>query len=288
MKEFRGKVAVVTGAASGIGRGMAGRFAEEGMRLVLADIEREPLLRAEKELEQAGAEVLAVETDVSSRASLEALAARTLDRFGKVHVLCNNAGVAGGGGPLWQTTEQDWAWLLGVNLLGVVYGIQVFVPTMLAQNEEGHVVNTSSVLGLSTGTGSPYGVSKHAVTRLTEGLHYDLLAAGSKLRASVLCPGMIATRIVSAHRNRPRELQNQIAPAVEQEFAARREEVQKRFLELGMPPDEVGSMVVDAIREERFYILTHPSVKERVEVRMKDILEDRCPSPLPPMDLAAR
>ncbi len=279
---------MITGAASGIGRGMAVSFAEQGMKLVLADIEREPLLRTERELEGSGVEVLAVETDVSSTASVEALARRTLDRFGKVHVLCNNAGVGGGGGALWETTESDWTWVLGVNLLGVVHGIRIFVPIMLEQDEEGHVVNTSSVLGLTSGTGSIYGVSKHAVTRLTEGLYHDLLATGSKLRASLLCPGMIATQIISSERNRPAELRNEVDPEVAVERARLREEVQKRFLEQGMTPSEVGAMVVAAVREERFYILTHPRVKERLEVRLRDILEDRCPSQLPPMDLAAR
>ncbi len=288
MKELSGKVAVITGAASGIGRGMAVSFAEQGMKLVLADIEREPLLRTERELEGSGVEVLAVETDVSSTASVEALARRTLDRFGKVHVLCNNAGVGGGGGALWETTESDWTWVLGVNLLGVVHGIRIFVPIMLEQNEEGHVVNTSSVLGLTSGAGSIYGVSKHAVTRLTEGLYHDLLAAGSKLRASVLCPGMISTQIISSERNRPAELRNEVDSETAVERARLREEVQKRFLEQGMAPAEVGAMVVAAVREERFYILTHPRVKERLEVRLRDILEDRSPSQLPPMDLAAR
>lgn len=280
MREFRNKVAVITGAGSGIGRGMAGEFAGAGMHLVLADIEVDALGRAERELAANGAEVLAVPTDVSRRESVDNLCERAHERFGEVHVLCNNAGVAGGGGALWESSERDWSWVLGVNLMGVVHGIQAFVPRMLAHGGEGHIVNTSSVVGLSSGAGSVYSVSKHAVTRLSEGLHHDLRAAGSKLGVSVLCPGMIATRIMESDRNRPPELRNEGSP--DPQLATRREQVKKLFSERGMRPERVGEIVLDAIRAERFYILTHPEIKARVEVRMRDILEERGPSPLPP------
>ena len=280
MQDFEGKVAVVTGAASGIGRGMAGAFARAGMRVVLADVEREPLAIAEQELSTAGADVLAVQTDVSRREDMDELRDRVLDRFGAVHILCNNAGVSGGGGgAIWESTANDWSWVLGVNLMGVVHGMQAFLPTMVAQDEEGHVVNTSSVLGLSSGAGSIYGVSKHAVTRLTEGLYHDLRGIDSKVGASVLCPGMIATRIIESERNRPAELRDELDAALREEIADRRAESQANFLEHGMPPDEVGDIVLEAIKEDRFYILTHPAIKERVESRMRDILEDRSPSP---------
>jgi NAD(P)-dependent dehydrogenase (short-subunit alcohol dehydrogenase family) len=280
MDEFADRVAVVTGAASGIGRGLAGRFAEAGLRLVLADVEREPLAIAERELIESGAEVLAVQTDVSDHASVEGLAEAAYARFGAVHVLCNNAGVSGGGGEgVWAASENDWSWVLGVNLMGVVHGLQAFVPRMIEGGEPGHIVNTSSVLGLSTGPGSVYGVSKHAVTRLTEGLYFDLKNAGAPIGASVLCPGMIATNIISAERNRPEGLRDERPDA--DAIAARRAETEARFLAEGMPPDEVGAIVLEAIRDERFYILTHPQIKERVEVRMRDILEDRSPTPPP-------
>jgi NAD(P)-dependent dehydrogenase (short-subunit alcohol dehydrogenase family) len=279
MRELSGRVAVVTGAASGIGRGLAERFAAERMKVVLADIEEGPLAAAEGELATAGADVLAVVTDVASRASVDALAAATAERFGPVHVLCNNAGVAAGMGPIWEATEADWQWVLGVNLMGVVHGVQAFVPGMVAHGEPAHVVNTSSVLGLSSGGGSVYSVSKHAVTRLSEGLYHDLRSAGAAVGVSVLCPGMIATRIVTADRNRPAHLRN---PDGEDppEVLGRRAVVQERFLEVGMPPAEVAGMVVDAIHDDRFYVLTHPDmIRPQVEERLRAILADAPPAP---------
>jgi NAD(P)-dependent dehydrogenase (short-subunit alcohol dehydrogenase family) len=282
MKEFRGKVAVVTGAGSGIGRRLAERFAAEGMKVVLADVQADALADVEREPRGRNASVLAVPTDVSKSAEVEALARRTLDAFGAVHVLCNNAGVAGGGPTLWETTEADWQWVLGVNLWGVIHGIRVFVPIMLRQDSEGHIVNTASVLGLTSGPGGgPYGVSKHGVVRISEGLHHDLMAAGSKLRASVLCPGLIATNIVDAGRNRPVELQNVVDEETRRRQAEQTQQRLAYFNEYGMPPSRVADIVVDAIREQRFYILTHRDFKERVRVRMEDILAERDPTPPP-------
>ena len=287
MQEFKGKVAVVTGAASGIGRGLVERFASEGMSVVLSDIEKEPLAIADQELQSDGADVLAVQTDVSSLESVEALRDQVLERFGKVHILCNNAGVSGGGGAdgIWNATAADWNWVLGVNLMGVIHGIQAFVPSMIDHGEEGHIVNTSSVLGLSSGDGSTYSVSKHAVTRLTEGLHHDLRLAESKIGASVLCPGMIATNIILADRNRPAELKGEAIDPERSEMLGLKQE---RFLADGMPPDEVGDIVFESIRDERFYILTHPDtgIKDRVRDRMDDIIEQRDPTPPPMFSLA--
>jgi NAD(P)-dependent dehydrogenase (short-subunit alcohol dehydrogenase family) len=287
MQEFQGKVAVVTGAASGIGRALAERFAAEGMKVVLADVETEALAEVEAELRGRDAAVLAVPTDVAQGAQVEELARRTLDAFSAVHILCNNAGVAGGGGPIWEATEADWRWVLGVNLWGVIHGIRVFVPIMLAQEDEGHIVNTASVLGLTSGPGGgPYGVSKHAVVRITEGLHHDLMVRGAKLRASVLCPGMIATRITLSHRNRPPELQNPMDEETARRFAEQRRQAHARFTQFGMPPARVADIVIDAIRAEKFYILTHPNVKEGVRTRLEDILEER--NPVPPRAPAGR
>ena len=280
MEDFRGKTAVVTGAASGIGRGLATRFAAEGMRVVMADVEAEALEKAAAELEADGAEVLTVVTDVSDRASVDALAAATIDRFGPPNVLCNNAGVSGGGGgAIWETTDKDWAWTVGVNLMGVVHGIQAFVPAMVASGEQGHIVNTSSILGLATGGGSIYGVTKHAVTRLTEGLWYDLQAAGAPIGVSVLCPGLIATNIISSARNRPDHLRNDIDAATAAEAAKRMDAMQNFFLNEGMPPSEVAAIVVDAIRNQRFYVLTHPDLLDRVEHRLQAILDGTAPPP---------
>jgi NAD(P)-dependent dehydrogenase (short-subunit alcohol dehydrogenase family) len=282
VKEFKGKVAVVTGAASGIGQGLAERFASEGMKVVLADIEAEALAMAEAEFRKNGAEVLAVRTDVSKLADVEALARKTLDRFGAVHIVCNNAGVAGGGGPLWETTPADWEWVVGVNLWSVVHGVRTFVPIMLKQGVEGHIVNTASVAGLIRGSGI-YGVTKHAVVALSESLYLDLANAGAKVNVSVLCPGYVNTNIGQSERNRPAELQNRpgevpVRPEQEQRRAAL-----AQALATGMPPADVASVVLDAIKEERFYVLPHPQFKAMVSDRLERILNERDPNvePLP-------
>jgi NAD(P)-dependent dehydrogenase (short-subunit alcohol dehydrogenase family) len=280
MEQFEGRVAVVTGAASGIGLGMARRFAREKLRVVLADIEAPALEEARAELEKAGAEVLAVRTDVSSADAVQELAQRAHEAFGKVHILCNNAGVAGGAGGaggIWQTNDKDWQWVLGVNLMGVVHGLQAFVPRMLEHGEEGHIVNTSSILGVTSGNGSIYSVTKHAVTRLTEGLSMDLRMRKAQIGVSVLCPGLIATRIVTSGRNRPEHLRNEVQGIPADAIRERMEMAQQRFMEAGMPADQVGDMVFDAIREGRFYIFTHPDLKKGVKNRMDDILNDRAP-----------
>lgn len=281
MELLEGKVAVVTGGASGIGRAMVDRFAAAGMKVVLADVEAEALAKAEAEVQSTGAEALGVVTDVAKRESVDALAEAAVDRFGAVHVLCNNAGVSGGMGALWETTERDWAWVMGVNLMGVVHGIQAFVPGMVARGEPGHVVNTSSVLGLATGGGSIYGVTKHAVTRLTEGLWYDLQAAGAPIGVSVLCPGMIATNIIGSGRNRPADLQNDGGPDLSSpEVQQRMQFVTDLFAKEGMPPAEVAEMVHDAILSGRFYVLTHPEAeKETVKARLEAILGEQSPPP---------
>jgi NAD(P)-dependent dehydrogenase (short-subunit alcohol dehydrogenase family) len=289
VEELTGRIAVVTGAASGIGRALAERFAAEGMKVVLADVEADALEQVADELAGTGAEVLAVRTDVADRSSVDSLATATVDRFGVPHVLCNNAGVSGTFGPIWEASDADWAWVMGVNLMGVVHGIQAFVPAMVRRGEPGHVVNTSSVLGLGTGGGSIYSVTKHAVTRLTEGLWHDLRAAGSPVSASVLCPGLIATRIVTAARNRPDHLRD-ADRAVAEDDARRMEAAQAFFLESGMPPAEVAAMVVDAIRTDRFYVLTHPEmILDQVRARTQGILDGRLtPQERPGEGLLAR
>jgi NAD(P)-dependent dehydrogenase (short-subunit alcohol dehydrogenase family) len=288
MKEFQDRVAVVTGAGSGIGRALAEKFAAEGMKVVLADIQEDALAAVEGELRGRDARVLAVRTDVASGDEVAALARQALEAFGAIHVVCNNAGVSGGGGPIWAATEADWRWVLGVNLWGVIHGVRTFVPIMLGQGTEGHIVNTSSVLGLTSGPGGgPYGVSKHGVARITEGLYYDLLAAGSKLHCSVLCPGMIATEIITSARNRPADLQNPVDDETRRQAEEMSRQADALFHQFGMPPAQVADLVFDAIREERLYVLTHENIKDGVRRRMENIIETRNPEPPPEGGLAA-
>jgi NAD(P)-dependent dehydrogenase (short-subunit alcohol dehydrogenase family) len=276
MQVLRGKVAVITGGASGIGRSVAERAAAEGMKLVVADIEEGPLKLTADALTSAGAEVEAVVTDVSSGSDLEALRDRALERFGAVHLVHNNAGV-GVGGPLWTVSEADWKWILGVNLWGVIHGIRTFVPLLVDQGE-GHVVNTASVAGLtSPGFMGPYNATKHAVTTISETLYRDLRATGSSVGVSVLCPGFVRTGIAESERNRP-----QWAPAPGNDPAADvLRDVVHQLVEGGIEPSAVADRVLDAVRTDTFYIVTHDDTRRMVETRMGDILEGRSPSGMP-------
>ena len=279
MKEFKDKVAVVTGAASGIGRALAAGFAAEGMRVVLADIEEGALAKAESELKAAGATVLAVVTDVSNGAEVKALAEKTIETYGGVHILCNNAGVAPVTGASWELTEADWRWVLGVNLWGVLHGIRVFVPIMLEQGSEGHIVNTASIAGLlSVPWGATYSVAKHGVVTLSESLHRELALVGSALKVSVLCPAWVKTRLMDADRNRPAGLRNAPGVGGRQPQAAALEQAVRQLISAGTNPAEIADHVIAAIRDERFYVLPHPEWKEQVRARMEGILEERNPS----------
>ena len=274
MREFRGKCAVVTGAASGIGRAMADAFAGEGMRVVLADIEPAALEQAAAGLRASGATVLAVPTDVSQAEQVQALADRATAAFGRVDVVCNNAGVALSG-VTWEYTLADWQWLLGVNLWGVVHGVRTFVPLMLKQGGEGHIVNTGSIAGLTSDPFmSIYNVSKHAVVTLSETLQKELTLLGTQVRVSVLCPGFVNTRILEAERNRPAALRNAAATERHPTF----QEMAHSALAAGLPPAEVAARVLDAVETGRFYVLTHPEFAPRVRERMEDILEGRTPT----------
>ncbi len=278
MKDLKGKVAVVTGAASGIGEALAKAFAAEGMKVVVADIEDDRLAAVEKELTASGAEVLAVPTDVTQKDQIEALADKAYERFGAVHLLCNNAGVTSRSGHIWEIEDQDWAWVTSVNFYGVLHGLQVFVPRMIEAGEEGVIMNTCSFVGLSTGTSSPYGVTKHALTRMTEGLHYDLKAADSKLRAALLLPGAVASDFGLAERNRPAALMPERDAEAEKEAAGRRQRIHNWLQENGMPSDEVARIALDAIKQGQFYILTEPEdTKARLRKRMEGILEGTGP-----------
>lgn len=283
MKRLEGRVAVITGAASGIGRALAERFGAAGMKLVLADVEEPRLQDAAAALAAGGAEVLAHRADVSDAGQVAALADAAYERFGAVHLLCNNAGVLSRSlhEPAWETPLEDWRWLLDVNLMGVVHGIRAFVPRMLAGGDEGHVVNTASVAGL-LGRSGPYHASKFAVVSVSEGLYKDLRACGARLSASVLCPGLIDTAILDAERNRPaafgpRTDAQSLPPAVR--------EGNERFramLAAGLRPAQVAEAVAEAVLADRFYVIpAQAPLLELIRVRLQDVAEQRNPTPPP-------
>jgi NAD(P)-dependent dehydrogenase (short-subunit alcohol dehydrogenase family) len=267
MDVFADKVAVVTGAASGIGRGIAERCAQEGMKVVLAGINQGNLDPVEEALRANGTEVLSVETDVSKLSDIEALAQRTMEVFGAIHLLVNNAGVAGGG-PVWECNWGDWEWVMGVNLWGVIYAAKVFVPLMLTQDADSHIVNVSSIAGvLPYHPAAPYQVTKHAVVALSENLHYSLLARNAPVGVSVLCPGWVKTRIMESGRNRPPDMPeepvaiNPVRQAIIEEF--------RQKVEGGLTPQKVADDVFRGIRDKELYIFTEtehePMVRSRVE-----------------------
>lgn len=279
MQDLRNKVALVTGAASGIGLALAKRLAAEGMKLVLVDIEHNALERAAAEL-PAGTELLCSVTDVSSAEQMDALAGKTFERFGTVHVLCNNAGVSGGGGALWDLSALDWQWVLGVNLWGVIHGIRVFGKHMVAQNE-GYIVNTASVAGLTSNPGlGPYNVSKHGVVTLSETLFAELKARNSAVGVSVLCPAFVATKIHESERNRPTELKNPSKELTPErlEQAKQRRDLFAGLVAAGQAPEAIADKVLAAMHERRFYILTHPEMAPLIEQRIKNVLNGADPT----------
>jgi len=281
MQDFEGKVAVVTGAASGMGRAFAERFAAEGMKVVLADVEEPVLETVVLELQHREYDVLGVYTDVSKQESVENLARRTIEAYGKVHVVCNNAGVGGERGMIWEETQKAWDYMMGVNFWGVVHGIRAFVPRMLEHGEEGHIVNTASIAGLGPGWGI-YGVTKHAVVAMTEWLSQNLQMVDARINASVLCPSGVATNITSTWRNRPEDLiEDASTPPSAQE--ARLKRYRQRMTEAvaaGKQPPEIAEIVLDAIKNNDFYILTHPEQEEwRVRTRAEQIIARKAPKP---------
>ena len=278
MQELAGRVAVVTGGASGIGRGIAERAAREGMRLVIADVEKNALDAAAQELGAAGAEVEAVVTDVSDASAVARLAEATLDRFGAAHLVCNNAGVLVTGS-LWECSLEELRWSIDVNLWGVIHGIRSFVPILLEQGGEGHVVNTASMAGV---TSAPfldvYTATKHAVVALSESLHKELGMLGSDVGTSVVCPGLIQTRIMTSERNRPGDEQRDPDLREQSEGGQMMQGFLARGIEDGWPPSRVADAIFDAVREKRFYVIpAQDEVKAGLYQRIDELRDGRNP-----------
>ena len=280
MKQFKDRVAVITGAASGFGREFANLGARLGMKLVLADVQQDALQKVEAELLEQGAQVLAVHCDVSKAEKVQALADAAMVRFGAVHLLFNNAGVAGGG-LVWENSKADWDWVLGVNLFGVIHGVRIFTPLMLecAKRDpayEGHIVNTASVAGLQNApTMGIYNVSKHAVVSLTETLYQDLRLVTSSISASLLCPFFVPTGIHQSERNRPDDMHNDAALTVSQRAAQSFSE--KAVISGKISAAQIAEWTFDAIRDDRFYIFSEPESLINARKRMEDVVQQRNP-----------
>ena len=269
MEEFAGRTAIVTGAGSGMGKAFALRWGAEGMNVVIGDIQEDALDATAAELSAAGVPVVALRTDVSKLADIEALADAAEERFGKIHLVNNNAGVEGYlDGPIWEATAKDWDWTLSVNLMSVIYGIRTFVPRILAHGEPGHVINTCSMTSVIAAT-NMYGICKHAILAMTEVLAADLQRTGANVGATGLCPGIIATNLFHGSRNRPSTLANE--GGMSSSGAALRDQMHAT-LSKGMPPSEVASLLVTAVRENKLYLLTDHEWDSRVVARHEAIM----------------
>lgn len=275
MQEFSGRVAAITGAGSGFGRAFAGEAAARGMRLLLADIDAAALEETATALRAEGCEVRAEAFDVGDGAAMERFATEGRQHFGAVHLLFNNAGV-GLGGLMWEHSARDWAWVLGVNLWGVIHGVRCFVPAMLASGEACHIVNTASAAGLiAPPTMGVYNVSKHAVVSLTETLHHDLRLIGARIGVSLLCPAFVNTGIAEAARHRPEALRDAAPPTASQVEAAR---AMRQATAAGrLSAADIAAQTFAAIAADRFYILPHPRILPAVAQRLEDVLEQRTP-----------
>ena len=271
MKELRGKVAAVTGAASGLGRAMALAFADEGMSVALADVDDTSEVFAQVQAKGVGA--LSMKVDVSRGEDVEGFAAMIERDLGPPFVVCNNAGVSPLGAA-WEASLGDWQWILGVNLCGVIHGVRSFVPRLMKRNE-GHVVNTASVAGIINPPGSgAYNVTKHGVVALSETLYHDLRERNSAIGVSVLCPAYVPTGIADSERTRPAGL----TPAQKSQETLAREQMLRKAISSGrLSADDVARAVVQAVKEDRFYVLTHPRIKGAIRARMEDILDERAP-----------
>ena len=267
MKGFKGKTVVITGAASGIGYALAERFAVEKMNVVLADIEQDALDAAVAKISDLGVEAVGIAIDVMDKNSVQSLAKQSIDAFGNIHILCNNAGVAppATDEAIWEHDQNGWDWVMGVNFYGVLYGLQSFVPHMVKHKEEGHVLNTVSLAGILGLEGS-YGVSKFATLALSEGLFQSLKKINSKIGASALCPGFVATNIIDSQRNRPEHLPSK----KKSNFLLK--QLASAVLKRGKKPDEIADRVIEGIQADSFYILPHPIYDEMIKERYERIL----------------
>lgn len=279
MDRFEGKVAVITGAASGIGKAVTEQCIAEGMHVVMADIEEAVLQEVAAELQATtNNRVLPVVANVALEKELARLLEQAVDELGGVQLLFNNAGV-GGGGNAWTATQKDWDWVMGVNLWSVIYGLRLFVPQMIAQDEPCHIVNTASVAGLIGGsTNALYSVTKHGVVALTENLAADLASEGTRIGCSVLCPGFVNTNIFNSGRNRPDDLANDETPREPSAEDEARMAMFREILQQGMQPEELAKIVFDGIRANRLYILTHEHFDDMIRTRANNIVTGTNPT----------
>lgn len=281
MDELKGKVAVITGAGSGFGREFARQGAKQGMKLVLADIQEDVLAETVSELEAGGVQVLSRKVDVSDGAQIDALAAATMETFGAVHVVFNNAGI-GAAGLVWENTVQDWQWSLGVNLWGVIHGVRAFTPLMLAAAKadpdyRAHIVNTASMAGLiNQPNAGAYNVSKHAVVSLSETLFHDLSLVTDQVHCSVLCPYFVPTGIHLSHRNRPADLANDAPPTQSQKVAHLM--MSKAVTSGKLTAEHIAEITFEAIARDQFYIVSHPHALDAVLQGAQDIMAQRNPT----------
>ena len=278
----RGDTAVITGAASGFGLELARLCAQRGMNVVLADVQADALERAQRELAPLGSALLSHRLDVAQAHEVDAMAAATVRRFGVPHLVFNNAGV-GGGGLIWENTLADWAWVLGVNLMGVVHGVRAFTPLMLQAAErdpgyEGHIVNTASMAGLVNPPNmGVYNVSKHAVVSMSETLYQDLSLVSEQVHAHVLCPFFVPTGITRSNRNRPRELTDSDAKPTRAQLIG--QAMSEKAVSSGkISAADVAGFVLDAVRDDRFYIYSHPKALASVQTRLEDVMQLRNPT----------
>lgn len=277
MEHFEDKVAVVTGAASGIGRALADAFAGVGMKVVLADVESGPLEAAAEELRSGGADVFAVTADVALPAEVDRIGTAAMDVFGGLHVACNNAGVSGGG-LSWEIDLDTWRWILDVDLWGVIHGVRTFTPLIIASGG-GHIVNTASMAGLTSNPGmGPYNVAKHGVVTLSETMYMELQMTHPEVGVSVLCPGWVRTQINRSERNRPDAAAvGPLEPDDSGEGLAALKAMVDSWIAEGLQPAHVASLVLDAIREQRFYVLTHPEWQSMIRDRVDRMLSGENP-----------